>query len=381
MNPDIQSDTDATQPSTEQKKGRSQRYTWLVRVLAAAFALSILVVGMVMYFIMRDLTVSYIGVGLNPFQPSSSGARTGTPDPDATPTAVELNVEPRPWDGKSRVTLLVMGIDYRDWESGAGAPRSDTMMLVTLDPITRQAGMLSIPRDLWVEIPGFGHNRINTAYMFGEAYNVPGGGPALAVRTVERLIGVPISYYAVVDFHTFERMVDEIGGVDVVVAEPIRIARIDGKAKVLEPGAHHLDGPDALAYARVRKGAGDDFGRAERQQEVLQKILERVVRLDMLPTLVQKAPALYQELAEGVRTDLSLEQIVSLAWSSIQIPRESIHSGVIGPPKMVGFHTQPDGAQVLRPVPDTIRELRDRIFTQTSAYGPSVPLTPTASPP
>jgi anionic cell wall polymer biosynthesis LytR-Cps2A-Psr (LCP) family protein len=176
-------------------------------------------------------------------------------------------------------------------------------------------------------------------------------------------------------------MVDEIGGIEVEITEPLRIAPIGRKAHVLPPGTHHLDGPDALAYARVRKGAGDDFGRAERQQEVLVKLLERVVRLDMLPTLVQKAPALYQELASGVRTDLSLEQIISLGWLSIKIPREQIQSGVIGPPKMVGFYTRPDGAQVLRPVPDAIRGLRDRIFTETSAFGPSVPLTPTASPP
>lgn len=360
---------------------KTRRYNWFVCILAVAFALSFLVVGFVVYLITRDLTISYTGVGINPFQPSSGGRQSGAPEEQATPTLVTLSVTPRPWDGKSRVTVLVMGIDYRDWAVGSGSPRSDTMMLVTVDPVTRQAGMLSIPRDLWVEIPGFGHNRINTAYMFGEAYNTPGGGPALAVRTVEKLIGVPISYYAVVDFHAFERMVDEIGGIEVEISEPLRIAPIGRKAHVLQPGTHHLDGPDALAYARVRKGAGDDFGRAERQQEVLVKLLERVVRLDMLPKLVQKAPALYQELASGVRTDLSLEQMISLAWLSIKIPREQIQSGVIGPPKMVGFYTRPDGAQVLRPVPDAIRSLRDRIFTETSAFGPSVPLTPTPSPP
>ena len=77
---------------------------------------------------------------------------------------------PEPWDGASRVTLLVMGLDYRDWLAGEGPPRTDSMILLTLDPLNRTAGMLSIPRDLWVTIPGgFDNNRINTAYSLGEA--------------------------------------------------------------------------------------------------------------------------------------------------------------------------------------------------------------------
>jgi LCP family protein required for cell wall assembly len=273
-----------------------------------------------------------------------------------------------------------MGLDYRDWEAGSGAPRSDSMMLVTVDPITRTAGMLSIPRDLWVEIPGFDHNRINTAYMLGEAYHYPGGGPALARQTVEDVIGVPINFYAVIDFKAFERMVDEIGGIDVLVDEPIRIAPIGRMSINLEAKAYHFDGAEALAYARVRKAAGDDFGRARRQQRVVLAVLDRVVGFNMLPTLITRAPALYQELASGVRTDLSLDQMVSLGWLGIQIPKTNIRAGVIGPPNMVRFYTRPDGAKVLGAVPDQIRLLRDEIFTATSGFGPSTGLSPSASP-
>jgi anionic cell wall polymer biosynthesis LytR-Cps2A-Psr (LCP) family protein len=177
----------------------------------------------------------------------------------------------------------------------------------------------------------------------------------------------------VIDFHAFERVVDEIGGVDVEVPQEIRIAAIGRKGRYLEPGWHHLDGPDALAYARVRKTAGGDFGRAERQQQVVLAVLDRLVSLEMLPTLVSKAPTLYQEVSEGVRTSLSLEQMVSIAWLAVQIPRENIRQGVIAPPKMVGFYTRPDGAQVLRAVTEQIRILRDQIFSETSAFGPSVP--------
>jgi LCP family protein required for cell wall assembly len=254
------------------------------------------------------------------------------------------------------------------------------MMLVTIDPITRQAGMLSIPRDLWVEIPGFGHNRINTAYMLGEAYRLPGGGPALARQTVEDVVGVPVNYYAVIDFKAFERMIDVIGGIDVLVEDPIRIAPIGRMSINLEAKAYHFDGAQALAYARVRKAAGDDFGRARRQQQVILAVLDRVVGFDMLPTLIGRAPQLYQELASGVRTDLSLDQMVSLGWLAVQIQESNIRSGVIGPPNMVRFYTRPDGAKVVGPVPDQIRLLRDEIFTATSGFGPSASINPPASP-
>jgi LCP family protein required for cell wall assembly len=269
-----------------------------------------------------------------------------------------------------------MGLDYRDWVASDSAPRSDTMMLITIDPLTLQAGMLSIPRDLWVEIPGFTHNRINTAYMLGEAYNLPGGGPALAQQTAENLLGVPITYYAVIDFTTFERLIDEIGGIDVLVRERIRIAPIGAESSWLEAKPYHLNGAEALAYARVRKNAGGDFGRAERQQQVILAALDRVVGFDVLPGLVTRSPALYQELASGIRTNLTLEQIVSLAWLALKVPKENIQSGAIAPPKMVGFYTRPDGAQVLRFVPDPIRILRDKIFVETSAFSPTLPELP-----
>jgi LCP family protein required for cell wall assembly len=357
-----------------QQRKKTSGFTWAVRVLTVAFILSTLLAGIVVYRIVRDLTASYTGVGLNPFQASPYDDSTQVPG--VTPTLIKLQATHQPWDGKARVTVLVMGIDYRDWVLGSGAPRSDTMMLITIDPITQQAGMLSIPRDLWVEIPGWGHNRINAAYMFGEGSHLPGGGPALAVKTVERLIGVPIQYYAVIDFHTFERMIDEIGGIDVLVKERVKISPIGELSRWLEAKPYHLDGASALAYARVRKTTGGDFSRAERQQQVVLAIMDRVVGFEMLPMLVSKAPVLYQELSSGILTNLSLEQVISLAWLAVNIPKENIHSGVIGPPNMVGFYTRPDGANVLRPVTDQIRLLRDQIFTETSGFGPDINYSP-----
>jgi anionic cell wall polymer biosynthesis LytR-Cps2A-Psr (LCP) family protein len=130
-----------------------------------------------------------------------------TPKPTDIPAA--MLPTPEPWDGVSRVNLLLMGLDYRDWEAGE-TPRTDTMMVLTLDPLNKTAGMVSIPRDLWVAIPGFDYGKINTAYYLGELYNLPGGGPGLAVRTVEELLGVPIQYYAQIDFQAFVDFIDNI---------------------------------------------------------------------------------------------------------------------------------------------------------------------------
>jgi LCP family protein required for cell wall assembly len=348
----------------------SKAFDWVVRLLAAGFVLAVMLMGATTYLVTRDLSRAWFGFSANPFQPNLSGNPDATPGPDGQATPMPVVVTPMPWQGVERVTILLMGLDYRDWVAGEGPPRTDTMMLVTFDPLTDTAGMLSVPRDLWVEIPGFGHNRINTAYPSGEANRLPGGGPALAVQTVEKAIGVPIQYFAVIDFGAFERMIDEVGGVDVLVEQEVKICPIGRACKILSPKAHLLDGAEALAYARVRKGAGDDFGRAQRQQQVALAILDRVVGLNMVPTLVTKAPALYQELSSGIRTNMSLDEMVSLGWQAVQTPKEKIARGVIAPPNMVGFHTLPTGAAVLRQVPDQIRILRDEIFVQTSGIGP-----------
>ena len=356
--------------------GRGEGVAWrtIVGILLAGAAGLILVTGVIVHVLVRDFTAGVTSPGLNPFSGTGGGTTSGTAEPGTTPMVAMDPITVEPWNGSSRVTILVMGLDYRDWEAGSGAPRSDSMMLVTVDPITRQAGMLSIPRDLWVEIPGFDHNRINTAYMLGEAYKLPGGGPALASDTAEGVVGVPIDYYAVIDFKSFENVIDELGGIDILVEEPIKISPIGRTSIQLLAKAYHLDGAEALAYARVRKAAGDDFGRAKRQQQVVMAVLDRIVGFDMLPSLITNAPTLYAELASGVRTNLSLDQIVSLAVLAVQIPKDSIRSGIIGPPNMVRYYTRPDGAKVLGPVPDQIRILRDEIFTATSAFGPSASL-------
>ncbi len=129
---------------------------------------------------MTPSTCGTVTAGLDKFVLNSEG--TPVPDVQALPPPIKIpdsNLPPA-WDGASRITILIIGLDYRDWVAGEGAPRSDTMILLTIDPLTKTAGMLSIPRDMWVNIPGFGYSRINTAYSSGEGSKLPGGGPELA---------------------------------------------------------------------------------------------------------------------------------------------------------------------------------------------------------
>jgi polyisoprenyl-teichoic acid--peptidoglycan teichoic acid transferase len=294
----------------------------------------------------------------------------GTPDATPVPT-MSSGPTPQPWDGASRVTLLVMGLDYRDWEAGDGPPRTDTMILLTIDPLTKTAGMVNVPRDLWVSIPGFEYGRINTAYPLGIAYDVPGGGPALAMKTVEELLGVPIDYYAIIDFSAFEQFINELDCVNIAVDNQISVDPI-GKANtvVLKPGNYCLDGPTALAYARARHTEGGDFDRAKRQQQVILAIEDRIMELGPAQ-VAARVPAIYNELSKGIHTNLSLEDALKLGWLALEIPRESIKQGAIAPPNAVLMAKSPDGTQdILIPVPDQIRLIRDQVFASSSMASP-----------
>jgi LCP family protein required for cell wall assembly len=296
----------------------------------------------------------------------------------SSPQQILIGPEPQPWDGASRVNILVMGLDYRDWESGEGAPRTDTMMLLSVDPITKTAGMLSIPRDLWVSIPGFQEpDRINVAYRFGEIYQLPGGGAELAMKTVEGLIGLQIDYYALIEFSAFEQFIDELGGIEIKIDKKIAVTPIGGHVTNLKKGEHLLPGDLALAYARARNSEGGDFDRAQRQQQVILSIRERILDWDMLPTLVARAPAIYEEISAGVHTNLTVEQVVQLAWLAQQIPEEDIKRGSIGTKQILGFGTSPEGDQVLIPSPAKIRIVRDEVF---SSSGPASPAMENAEP-
>lgn len=299
---------------------------------------------------------------------TDSSGESSDPQGEDTPQ-IDLP-DPDPWDGTSRVNLLLLGLDLRDVEDYDSAPRSDTMILLSMDPLNNTASAIAIPRDIWVPIPGFSYQKINVAYRFGELYDIPGGGPALAMKTVESFLGVPIDFYAQIDFQAFVDFIDHIHGLKVTFTEPITLDRRGANNTVtLEPDTYVLDGEYALAYARDRKTEGDDFDRSSRQMEVILKIRERILEFDQLPTLVMNAPAIYDDLSTGIRTNMSLNQVIQLAWKAREIPGENIEMVVIGP-EYVTLEKSPDDLDILRPIPDKIRLLRDQVLNSGGVLGP-----------
>jgi LCP family protein required for cell wall assembly len=306
-----------------------------------------------------------------------------TTDPNATAVANQPgqtnDTNLTPWNGKSRVNILLMGLDYSTEREtrGLNEKLTDTMILVTIDPISQTIGALSIRRDLWVEIPeGFGYDKINTAYSKGEINNLPGGGPGLAAETVENLLGIDINYYAVVNLDTFVKLIDEIDGITITFTTRLK-ADWEGNGNVywIEPGTYTLPGSHALAYARCRSDCGDelgDVGRGNRQMEVITAIRDRILKFDMLPTLISRAPALYQELSAGIKTNMSLDDAMQLATLMVKIPRENMTTYNITydecEPQRISYNGYP--YDVLIPYPDKLRLLRDKMFSSGAATAP-----------
>jgi LCP family protein required for cell wall assembly len=342
------------------------------------------------FFFVRSLITCWTITPLAGTPPSNCGTVTGgltgptinaegtkvAPVADLPPTVTIPNSNlPPAWDGASRITVLIIGLDYRDYLANDGPPRSDTMILLTIDPLTKTAGMLSIPRDMWVNIPGFGYSRINTAYSDGEGSKLPGGGPELARKTVEQFIGVPVQYYAQIDFNTFAQFIDRIGGIDIHNDEDLRLDPIGGgkdKIKITCCGMRHLGGEAALAYVRFRKDKEGDVARSERQQKVIIAIRNKVLSPENFPVLIGQAQQFYNEFSSGIRTNMPLDVAIRLGVLAKDIPLESIKQGVIDYTMVTLNNTTLGGqsADVMKPLPDKIRVLRDEIFTSSGAVSP-----------
>lgn len=193
--------------------------------------------------------------------------------------------------------------------------------------------------------------------------------PAPARDTVIWNLGIPIHFYARVNFAAFETLIDEIGGIDIYVPETIDDPNYPDAGYGYEPfyieaGQQHLDGKTALKYARTRATFGGDFDRGRRQQAVIVAVRDRVVELDQLPRLIAKAPVLLDTLDDAIRTDMSLEQAIQLARLASQIELDQIVTAIMDHNYTSAWET-PDGAQVLIPNRESMRELRAMLF-----YGP-----------
>jgi polyisoprenyl-teichoic acid--peptidoglycan teichoic acid transferase len=358
--------------------------------------------GLLVAFVVVGILLAYVG-GKFVFNLVKSWSLTSLPGApvDAGGSSSQATVIPtqglqsssgttaKPWDGKSRVNILLLGLDTGNNITSAdrqGPARSDTMILITIDPLSQTIGALSIRRDLIVNIPeGVGVKKINMAYFEGEALNLPGGGPQLAVETVEQFLGVSINYYAQVDFTSFIKIVDEIGGVPITITQPMFTDwNGDGGRFWIQPGTYTLPASYALAYARCRTDeiqnvqCGDelgDIGRGSRQMQVIQAIRDRVLQFNMLPTLITKAPALYNEISGGIKTNMSLDQAIQLATLMMQIPKDKMKTYNMDYTDVAADTTAViDGTvqSVLVPNMTEIRKVRDQMFADQGSSAASI---------
>jgi LCP family protein required for cell wall assembly len=274
-------------------------------------------------------------------------------------TAVAVS-EPLPmWRGTDRVNILVMGIDQRPGSALPG--RADVIMIASVDPVEREVALLSIARDLWVEIPGHGENRINSAYFYGEFDGTEEAGPGLMKRTIEHNFGVAIDYYGALDFECFKQIVDILGGITVDVPEAISDDRYPddsyGYMRIYIPaGSQHMNGETALQYVRARHETSD-FSRMRRQQQVILAIREKALRLDIIFSLPELLPA----FRDAFSTDLPGQDLLALANLATRIDLEDIQLRVIDESMTIPYIAA-DGAQVLLPRLERIRGMTSNLL-------------------
>jgi LCP family protein required for cell wall assembly len=222
------------------------------------------------------------------------------------------------------------------------------MIVISVDTETNVVRLLSIPRDLWVYIPGHGNNRINTADLWGEL-SKKGTGPEWVKRTIHHSLGIPIHYYVRVDFQGFMEIIDTVGGVDIDVDCPLPDIN-------LSAGMHHMNGREALRYSRSRKST-NDFDRGRRQRKVLMALWEQALTLDIIP----KLPSLWKTMAANFQTDLPLDQVINLAYIGTRLKPQRILTKAIGAKQVQNWFT-PEGAAVLLPNHDRIRKLLEGFY-------------------
>jgi LCP family protein required for cell wall assembly len=276
-------------------------------------------------------------------------------------TTVSAQVD---WDGQSRFTVLVLGMDRRPDAPASLSARTDAMLLLSVDPATQTIGMLHIPRDVHMEPPQTQRfTRINTLMVEGE--NIQQGyGPYYAMDTLQWNLGIYIDAYIAFDFEAFVAVVDWLDGIEITINYPISDPAYPDMFGGFDPfylerGTHLLNGADALRFARTRHG-DNDFLRGERQMQVLQAIHQKVTAADLMPRLITGAPQLLGDLNGHVYTDLALEDMIQLATYAVNIPRESIATGSMDEQYQTIFIM--NGQTVLIPEREKLLELMVQTF-------------------
>ncbi|MBL8045923.1 MAG: LCP family protein [Anaerolineales bacterium] len=268
------------------------------------------------------------------------------------------------------INVLLIGTDYRPYISQNY--RTDTLIIVSVNTASGLVTMVSIPRDLFVYVPLWGMTRINTAFDAGERINYPGGGAALLKQTLLYNLGVPIHYYALINFDGFRQIVDTLGGVEVAVncelteyklKSPELDERLTENYELYNQpiGVAQMNGDVALWYARARPVGGDYF-RSYRQRQVLRAILRAARSANLIPQI----PSLYSDFQDVVTTDLGLWDAMQFAPLATKLEDAQLRSFAIGPNQTTPWLT-PRGDDVLLPKAEALQRLMAEAFTPPSA--------------
>ncbi|MGC1374741.1 MAG: LCP family protein [Anaerolineales bacterium] len=283
---------------------------------------------------------------------------TPTTPPTIQPTPQVVTDAQPVIDAPDSVTFLLLGSDTR----GGASFRTDTIVIAAIRPHDGQVSLISVPRDLWVNIPNVGMQRINTAYEYGVSSGYAGGGPGLLKDTILYNFGLQIDHTVMVDFDGFRQIVSTIGGIDVPISCPYTDWRLIDPSYDPEnannwalftagPGLIHMDGDYALWYARSRKKS-NDFDRGRRQQEVLRAIYAQALNTNLAPQI----PQLYNELSGALTTDLGLGDILTLSPLALHLTNADIRSYYISG-DLVSDWITPGGADVLVPNTELIQAM------------------------
>jgi len=263
-----------------------------------------------------------------------------------------------------RLTVLVMGVDNRPDEPVA---RTDTIIVLTFNPKTGAAGMLSIPRDLLVNVPALNDTvKVNTVHVFGEVNKFPGGGPELLRQTISELIGYPIDYYVRINFDGFRQIIDLAGGIDIDVAKEIKDDLYPDENYGYDPlfipaGRQHMNGALALKYARTRH-IDTDYSRAGRQQQVLLALKDKLRQPGQLAALLPRIPSIALALGKSVQTDMPIDKAIALARTVDQVDLKNPARVVIDNTLGNDRADDPKWGYVLRPDMNKLRAALASVF-------------------
>lgn len=266
------------------------------------------------------------------------------------------------WGDPREINILLMGIDEREGFTTDTAYRTDTMMVLHINPVSRSAGLISFPRDLYVDVPDYGQNRLNRANYIGDSNFYPDDqGPGLLMQTINSNFGIRIDYYVMINFTVFEAVIDRIApdGIEICVDEYINDPTYPdagfGTIQVeFRVGCQQLDGEQLLQYARTRKTSGGDIDRTERQQEVIEATRLYVGSAGGIQNFITSIGALWSDLSGSYRTNLTLSEITGLALLMNDV--EDISYTSLTPGYWLP-QTLENGDQVLVPVPSAIQQL------------------------